>query len=107
METILTDKTFEDEVIKSSMPVLIDFWAEWCGPCKVLSPIVDELANEYAGKAIKIAKINVDENSQTASKFGIMSIPTLLFFKNGKVVEQLVGVQSRDDLKNKIEKLIS
>lgn len=106
-ELILTDENFDQEIVNSSQPALIDFWAPWCGPCKVLSPLVDELATEYQGKPIKIGKVNVDENSDIASKYGIMSIPTLLFFKAGKVVDQLVGVQNKEDLKKKIEKLMS
>lgn len=105
-EAIFTDSNFKDEVLGSSEPVLVDFWAEWCGPCKLLGPTVEELAGEYQGKGIKIGKLNVDENGDTAMQFGVMSIPTLLFFKNGQVAEQMVGLQSKEDLKKKIDKLI-
>ena len=101
----VTDTNFKSEVLESSVPVLVDFWAEWCGPCKMITPIVEELAQEYAGK-VKIAKVNVEEAAQTATNYGIMSIPTLMFFQNGKVAEQIVGVVSKDALKTKIERLI-
>lgn len=96
------ERNFKKEVLDSPFPVLVDFWAEWCGPCRAISPIVEELAKEYAQK-LKIGKLNVDENSKVAAKYGIMSIPTLLFFKNGKVVEQVVGALNKNDLKRKIE----
>ncbi len=86
----VTDANFEMEVLKSSVPVLLDCWAPWCGPCRIVSPIVDEIAREMAG-ALKVGKLNVDENPVTASRFQIMSIPTLLVFKNGQVVDQIVG----------------
>ena len=103
---ILSDTTFQKEVLESKEPVLVDFWAPWCGPCKILGPIVEELAKEYAGKAVKIAKMNVDDHSITPSKYGVMSIPTLIFFKNGKPLDQLIGVQRKEDLKKKIEGLM-
>ena len=106
-EVIVTDQNFDAEVLKSDVPVLVDFWAPWCGPCRVLSPIVEKLAEEFAGKPIKVAKMNVDENQATAGGFGILSIPTLLFFKGGKVVEQLVGVQPEDVLRQKLNALVS
>ncbi len=99
----LTDATFQKEVLESKDPVLVDFWAPWCGPCKLMGPVIDELAKEYAGKPVKIGKMNVDENDVTPSKFGIMSIPTLIIFKGGKPVEQFVGVQKKEDLKKKID----
>lgn len=99
-----TDQNFEAEVLKSEKPVLVDFWAEWCGPCQVMGPIIEELAEEMKEKA-KIGKLNVDENREMASKFGIMSIPTIIIFKNGKKVLQLVGVQSKEGLKEELEKL--
>lgn len=102
MELILTDKNFEAEVLKSNVPVLVDFWAAWCGPCKVMSPIVEEVAKALEGKPVKVAKMNVDENQETPGKYGIMSIPTLMIFKNGQVVDQMVGVQAKEKL---IEKL--
>lgn len=101
-EVILNDANFEEEVLKSEVPVLVDFWAVWCGPCKILSPIVEEVAKEMEGKPVKVTKMDVDANPETAAKYGIMSIPTLMIFKGGKVVEQLVGVQAKDKL---IEKL--
>lgn len=103
-EIILTDKNFENEVLRSAAPVLVDFWAPWCGPCQVQGPIINELAKEI--KNAKIAKLNVDENQKTASKFGVMSIPTLMIFKNGSVLEQMVGPQQKADLKRKLEAAI-
>ncbi|MGB5139737.1 MAG: thioredoxin, partial [Candidatus Zixiibacteriota bacterium] len=82
--TAVSDATFEAEVVNSSVPVIVDFWAEWCGPCRMIAPILDEIAASYAGR-LKVVKVDVDSNSQTASHFSVMSIPTLLFFKNGKV----------------------
>ncbi len=103
---ILTDATFQKEVLESKEPVLVDFWAPWCGPCKMLGPIVEELSAEFSGKPVKIAKMNVDDESITPSKYGVMSIPTLIFFKNGKPIDQLIGVQKKEDLKKKIEGLM-
>ena len=97
-----TDADFKQEVLESKVPVLVDFWAAWCGPCKAIAPIIDELAKEYAGK-IKIGKIDVDNNSKIPTEYGIMSIPTIMFFKKGKVMDQLVGAASKLDLKHKIE----
>jgi thioredoxin 1 len=94
----LTDDNFEDEVIKSDILTMIDFWAEWCGPCKVIAPVVDELAGEYNGK-VKVGKLNVDNSPNVSAKYSIRGIPTLLFFKEGKVVNQLVGVQSKAAIK--------
>ena len=98
-----TDQNFETEVLKSSKLVLVDFWAAWCGPCQMMGPIIDELAEELKDK-YKIGKLNVDENRETASKYGVMSIPTLIIFKNGKELKQLVGVQSKEGLKEELEK---
>jgi thioredoxin 1 len=92
-----TDATFNDDVIKSEKPVLLDFWAEWCGPCKMIAPILDELADEYRDR-LKIAKLNIDENPQTPPKFGIRGIPTLILFKNGTVEAQKVGALSKSQL---------
>jgi thioredoxin 1 len=101
--TELTETNFEQEVLKSSTPVLVDFWAVWCGPCKMIAPIVDELAAEYEGK-LKIGKVDVDSNQQIAMQFGIRSIPTLLVFKGGKVVEQIVGAVPKKALVDKLSK---
>ena len=89
-----TDSDFKKDVLDSTVPVLVDFWAEWCGPCRIVAPVLDELAKEYDGK-IKIAKVNVDENQQVSMDFHICSIPTLLFFKNGQMVKQLVGAHPK------------
>ena len=98
----LTDSNFEKEVLECDLPVLVDFWAVWCGPCKMVGPVIEELAKEFDQK-IKVGKLDVDENSAIASRFGIMSIPTLMFFKKGKVMEQAVGALSKAELKKKIE----
>ena len=93
----VSDATFEQEVVKSAVPVLVDFWAEWCGPCKALGPAIDELARDYAGK-LKVVKLNVDDNPLVSGKFQIRSIPTLLLFKNGAIAEQLIGLRSKKDI---------
>lgn len=100
----ITDSTFE-EILKSDKPVVIDFWAEWCGPCRMVGPIVDELAGEYADKVI-IGKVDVDNNDAITSKFGIRNIPTILFFKNGEVVDKQVGAAQKSALVEKINKLL-
>ena len=100
-ELNFTDQNFNEEVLKSDKPVLVDFWAPWCGPCRVQGPIIEELSKEVSG--IKVGKLNVDENNQIAMQYGVMSIPTLIVFKNGQVVEQMVGVQQKDLLKKKLE----
>ncbi|MEI7741427.1 MAG: thioredoxin [bacterium] len=106
MEINLTDALFEKEVLSSKLPVLVDFWAPWCGPCRMMSPILEELAKEFDGK-IKIAKMNVDENQTTPGQFNVMSIPTMIFVKDGQVVEQTVGALSKVALAEKLHKLIS
>ena len=97
----LDEKNFETEVVGSSLPVLVDFWAEWCGPCKMIAPVIDQLSVELQGK-MKVVKINVDESPQLAGQFNVMSIPTLLIFKNGQPVEQIVGAVPKDRLLAKL-----
>lgn len=101
----VTDQTFNIEVLSFSGPVLVDCWAPWCGPCRMVAPILDELASEYTGQ-IKIAKLNVDENPMTASQYGIQSIPTMLLFKNGQKVNQLVGAQPKQEIERHIRSIL-
>ena len=96
MSLVITKENFESEVLKSDKPVLIDFWAAWCGPCKMLSPVIDEIAEERSD--IKVGKINVDEQPELASQFAVMSIPTLIVFKNGEIANKAIGVQPKDAL---------
>lgn len=98
----VTDATFESEVLKSDKPVLVDFWAEWCGPCRMIGPVVEEMAGEYEGKA-KITKVDVDSNPQISVKFGIRSIPTLLIFKDGVVVDQIIGAVPKNHIKKQLD----
>jgi len=102
----LTDSNFSEEVTSSSKPVLVDFWAEWCGPCKMIAPLLDELASEYDGR-IKIGKVNIDDHQGLATQHGIRAIPTLLVFKNGEVAEQIVGARSKRDLKASLDRVLT
>lgn len=101
-----TDANFDEEVVKSDLPVIVDFWAPWCAPCRIVSPIIDELAKDYAGK-VKVGKMNVDDNPQVAGTFGIMSIPTVLVFKKGQPVKSLIGAQGKDSYKRAIDEALS
>lgn len=101
----VSDATFDQEVLRSEQPVLVDFWAQWCGPCKAISPIVDGVAAAYAGR-LKVAKVNVDENGATPSRYGVRGIPALLFFKGGKVADQIVGYVPQDVIEEKVKRLI-
>ena len=101
-----TDSDFKTQVLESSQPVVVDFWAPWCGPCKIVSPIIEELAKEFEGK-VKVGKMNVDENSQTASTYGIMSIPSILIFKNGNPVKTIIGAQGKEKYKKEIEETLA
>jgi thioredoxin 1 len=98
----VTEQTFDSEVIKSSVPVLVDFWATWCGPCKMIAPIVEDLAGEYQGK-LKVLKLDVDENSGVAAKYSVMSIPTLGIFSKGELIERIVGYMPKEQLKKRID----
>ena len=102
----VTDDSFSNEVLNSELPVLVDFWAEWCGPCKMVSPIVEELSNEYNGK-VKVAKLDVDSNPQTATNYGIRGIPTLLMFKDGAAVDQIVGAVPKNHIAERLDKIIT
>jgi thioredoxin 1 len=99
----LSDSSFDTEVLQSKIPVMVDFWAEWCGPCKMLGPTIDQLADEYVGKA-KVAKLNVDDNMATASRYGIRSIPAMLIFQGGQVREQIIGKQDKDKIAKALDK---
>src|SRR5579863_4180817 len=100
----LTQHNFDKEVLKSITPILVDFWAEWFGPCKMIAPILDELADEYSGK-VSIGKVNIDDHQNLAAQFGVRAIPTLLLFQNGEVAEQIVGLRSKRDLKASMDKV--
>lgn len=102
----VTDASFEQEVVQSELPVLLDFWAPWCGPCRMIAPILDELAEEFAGK-VKIAKINVDDSKEVATQFAVRSIPTLIIFKNGKAVQTQVGALPKGQLQNLLQQVIA
>lgn len=101
----VSDDSFDSEIVNSDIPAIVDFWAEWCGPCKKVGPVVEELAKEYEGK-IKIAKMDVDNNRQTPAKFGIRNIPTLILFKGGEVVNTIVGAQSKSSIEDELKKLL-
>ncbi len=102
----VTDQDFEKEVLKSDIPVLVDFWASWCGPCRIIAPIIDEIAEEFEGK-VKVCKLNVDENPVTPGKYGIRAIPTLIIFKNGEPLEIIVGAVSKATILNALNKALS
>lgn len=105
-DLVITDQTFKQEVLENSGLVVVDFWAPWCGPCRTVGPVIEELAAEYAGK-VKIGKLNVDENSQTAGQYSVMSIPSVVFFKNGQPIKTMVGAQSKENYKQAIDELMS
>jgi thioredoxin 1 len=105
MANQVTDGNFESEVLKCELPVLVDFWAPWCGPCRAMGPIIDELASELTGQ-VKVCKMNVDENSASPSRFGIRAIPTLILFKNGEVLDQTTGAVSKSSIKDMIAKKV-
>ena len=100
----VTDADFDQQILKSEVPALVDFWAAWCGPCRTVGPVVEELAGEYKGK-VKIAKLNVDDNKQTPSKYGVKGIPTLMLFKNGSVVDQIVGAVPKTKIKEMLDRI--
>ncbi len=100
----VTDADFDQQILKSEVPVLVDFWAAWCGPCRTVGPVVEELAGEYKDK-VKVAKLNVDDNKQTPSKYGVKGIPTLMLFKNGKVIDQIVGAVQKNKIKDMLDKV--
>ena len=104
-DATFTDQNFETEVTKSDMPVVVDFWAEWCAPCRIVSPTIEVLAQEYSGK-VKVGKLNVDENPNTASMYGVMSIPTILIFKGGQPVKTLIGAQGKENYRQAIDEVL-
>lgn len=104
-EVTFTDSNFEQEVIKSDMPVVVDFWAQWCAPCRIVSPTIEELAKEYEGK-VKVGKMNVDEHPNTPGSFGVMSIPTIMIFKNGQPAKTMIGARGKEDYKGAIDEVL-
>ena len=105
-EIEFTDANFSAEVLGADLPVLVDFWAPWCGPCKMIAPMVEEISNEYAGK-VKVGKLNIDDNQTVASQYGVQGIPTLMIFKNGEMVERIVGVRPKETLTGKLESVLA
>jgi thioredoxin 1 len=105
-DVTFTDQNFQSDVLKSDKPVVVDFWAPWCGPCKIVGPTIEELAKDYQGKVL-VGKLNVDDNQQTAGMYGVMSIPTVMVFKNGKPVKQMVGAQGKESYKKAIDEAIA
>ena len=105
-DVVITDQNFKKDVLEATMPVVVDFWAPWCMPCRMVTPIIEQLAEEYNGKLV-VGKMNVDENTETASQFGIMSIPTVIVFKNGKPVKSLTGAQRKESYKKMIEEALA
>ena len=101
----VTDETFDDEIVNADTPAVVDFWAEWCGPCKMVAPVIEELAKDYQGK-IKVAKMDVDQNRTTPAKFGIRNIPTLLFFKGGDLAKTIIGAQPKSAIEDEMKKLL-
>lgn len=101
----VTDATFEEEVLKSTVPVLVDFWAQWCGPCRMVAPVLDQIADEYAGRA-KIAKLEVDTNPQRSAEYRIMSIPNMKLFQNGKVVDEVIGAVPKEEITRRLDKIL-
>lgn len=104
-DATFTDQTFKQQVLESKIPVVVDFWAPWCGPCKMVSPTIEELAKDYEGKVL-VGKLNVDDNQQTAGQYGVMSIPTVMIFKDGKPVQSMVGAQGKQTYKAEIDKIL-
>lgn len=105
-DVTFTDQNFETEVLKSESPVVVDFWAPWCGPCRIVSPIIEDLAKEYDGK-VKVGKLNVDDNPHMAGHYGVMSIPSVIFFKKGQAVKTMIGAQAKENYKKTIEEVLS
>ena len=101
----VTDENFDDEIMNSDTPAVVDFWAEWCGPCKMVAPVIEELAKDYQGK-IKVAKMDVDQNRTTPTKFGVRNIPTLIFFKGGEVTQTIIGAQPKSSIEDELKKLL-